>query len=72
MERGRKREEPSKAYHKDKKHHVQTMLHSHLADGKIRCGNNFGIFPTLLISVYGKFFTTTIFHRPIKPILSTV
>lgn len=54
------------------KSHRNYWYSSHLAEGKSRCGKSFGIFPTLRISVYGKFFTTTIFHNPIKPILSGV
>lgn len=45
---------------------------SYLAEGKRRCGNNFGILPTLRISVYGRFFATTIFHKPIKPAVSGI
>lgn len=36
------------------------------------CDKSFGIFPTLRMSSEGKFFTTTIFHNPINPILSNI
>lgn len=38
--------------------------------GKRRCDKNFGTFPVLRISSYGKFFTMTILHKPIRPVTS--
>lgn len=38
--------------------------------GKRRCDKSFGTFPVLRISSYGKFFTMTILHKPIRPVSS--
>lgn len=46
------------------------MVDYYLEDGKMRCDKNFGTFPVRLMSSYGRFFTTTILHRPIFPLSS--
>lgn len=42
-------------------------MENHLEEGKRRCVKNFGTFPVLRISLYGKFLTTTNFHKPTNP-----
>lgn len=48
----------------------QRETHYYLDDGNSLCAKNFGIFPTLRMSLYGMFLINMIFHIPMKPILS--
>jgi hypothetical protein len=43
---------------------------NYLEKGKRRCDKNFGTFPVFRMSLYGKFLTTTILHRPTYPLSS--
>lgn len=46
------------------------MMCNYLEEGKRRCDKNFGTFPAFRISSYGRFFTTTTFHKPTYPLSS--
>ena len=50
--------------------HCHREIHSYLDDGNSLCAKNFGIFPTLRMSLYGIFLINMIFQIPMKPMLS--
>lgn len=50
-----------------KTRHMYQITKSYLEEGKRRCDKNLGTFPVFRMSLYGKFLTTTILHKPIYP-----